>query len=115
MDKNHVLQSLFGVRKALIGAIHVGALPGTPASRLGVAQIAEVAAQEARIYQAAGFHGLIIENMHDRPYLKGEVGPEIGAAMAVIGAEVRRACPLPLGVKILAGANNWAIAVAHAC
>jgi len=115
MDKNHVLQSLFGVPRVLIGAIHVDALPGTPNNRLSVAEIAEIAAREARIYQAAGFHGLIIENMHDRPYLKGGVGPEIGAAMAVIGAEVRRTCPLPLGVQVLAGANNWAVAVAHAC
>jgi uncharacterized protein len=115
MDENHLLQSLFGAPRALIGAIHVGALPGTPANRLKVAQIAEIAAQEARMYQAAGFHGVIIENMHDRPYLKGEVGPEIGAAMAVIGAEVRDACTLPIGVQVLAGANTWAIAVAHAC
>jgi len=115
MDKNHVLQSLFSVPRVLIGAIHVDALPGTPNNRLSVAEIAEIAAREARIYQAAGFHGLIIENMHDRPYLKGGVGPEIGAAMAVIGAEVRRTCPLPLGVQVLAGANNWAVAVAHAC
>src|SRR5499433_3035191 len=115
MDKNLVLQSLFGVPRTLIGAIHVDALPGTPNNRLSVAEIAEIAAREARIYQAAGFHGLIIENMHDRPYLKGGVGPEIGAAMAVIGAEVRRTCPLPLGVQVLAGANNWAVAVAHAC
>ena len=53
--------------------------------------------------------------MHDRPYLKGSVGPEIVAAMAVIGAEVRRAVPLPLGVQVLAGANLSAVAVAHAC
>jgi hypothetical protein len=70
---------------------------------------------EARIYEAAGFHGLAIENTHDRPYLKGSVGPEIGTAMAVIGAEVRRAVGLPLGIQVLAGANSWAVAVAHAC
>ena len=33
----------------------------------------------------------MIENMHDRPYLKGAVGPEIVAAMTAIGREVRRA------------------------
>src|SRR5882724_4160586 len=115
MDSRHIIRELFGVERALIGAIHVDALPGTPANRRGVAAIAEEAVKEARIYQAAGFHGLIIENMHDRPYLKGVVGPEIGAAMAVIGAEVRRAVSLPLGVQVLAGANAWAMAIAHAC
>src|SRR2546421_198757 len=115
MDSRHIIRDLFGVRRALIGAIHVDALPGTPSNRRGVAAIAEEAVADARAYHAAGFHGLIIENMHDRPYLKGLVGPEIGAAMAVIGAEVRRAVPLPLGVQVLAGANTWAVAVAHAC
>ena len=57
----------------------------------------------------------MIENTHDRPYLKGSVGPEIVAALAVIGHEVRRAAALPLGVQVLAGANHAALAVALAC
>ena len=115
MDSNGILTSIFNISRALIGVIHLGALPGTPENRRDVASIAETAVDEARIYAAAGFHGLVIENTHDRPYLKGSVGPEIGAAMAVIGAEVRRAVLLPLGIQILAGANSWALAVAHAC
>lgn len=115
MDSNGVVSSLFGASRALIGAIHLEALPGTPGNRYGVATIAERALAEALIYESAGFHGLAIENTHDRPYLKGSVGPEIGAAMAVVGAEIRRATKLPLGIQVLAGANSWAIAVAHAC
>ena len=115
MDTNGIIQSVFGVSRALIGVVHAGALPGTPASRQGIAGIAEAASAEARTYAAAGFHGLILENTHDRPYLKGSVGPEIVAALAVIGVEVRRAAGLPLGVQILAGANSAAMAVAHAC
>src|SRR5260370_38248365 len=57
----------------------------------------------------------MIENTHDRPYLNAGVGPEIAAAMAVIGAEIRRATELPLGVQVLAGANQSAMAVALAC
>jgi hypothetical protein len=115
MDRCGVVNSLFGVPRALIGVIHVGALPGTPASQKSVSAIADDAVREARVYEAAGFHGLAIENTHDRPYLKGSVGPEIGAAMAVIGSEVRRAVSIPLGIQVLAGANLWAIAIAHAC
>src|SRR5437879_3934308 len=109
MDSNGVLSSLFGVPRALLGVIHSDALPGTPGNRLGVAAIVEMAVAEARVYQAAGFHGLVLENTHDRPYLKGSAGPEIVAAMAVIGAEVRRAAGLPLGIQILAGANTAAM------
>ncbi len=115
MDSKGVIHAVFGVQRALIGVIHVAALPGTPEGRLSIAEILETAVLEARAYEAGGFHGLIIENTHDRPYLKGSVGPEIVAAMSVIGAEVRRAAALPLGVQVLAGANTPSMAVAHAC
>jgi membrane complex biogenesis BtpA family protein len=115
MDTRQVTRDTFGVPRALIGVIHVAALPGTPRGQLAVAQIAERAVEEARIYAAGGFHALAIENMHDRPYLKGAAGPEIVAAMSVVGAEVRRAVPLPLGIQVLAGANEQSLAVAHAC
>ena len=115
MDKLGIIESLFGVRRALIGVVHLQALPGTPASKLSIADITAIAVDEARAYEDAGFEGVMIENTHDRPYLKGSVGPEITAAMAVIGFEVRRAVPLPLGVQVLAGANSRALAVALAC
>ncbi len=114
MDSHGSIASLFGAPRALIGVIHVGALPATPAARHGVEALAAQAAEEARLYHAAGFHGLMIENMHDRPYLRRSVGPEVVAGMAVVGLEVRRTAALPLGVQILAGANREALAVAHA-
>jgi uncharacterized protein len=114
MDTLGVVKSLFGVPRALIGVVHTGGLPGTPAGGESIARIVETAVAEARVYAAAGFHGVIIENTHDRPYLKGSVGPEIVAALAVIGHEVRRV-GLPLGVQVLAGANHGALAVALAC
>ena len=116
MDSRGVIKSLFGVERALIGVIHAQALPGTPGSRLAVSAIAQAAAVEARMYAEAGFHGLILENTHDRPYVKGAaVGPEIVSALSVVGTEIRRATSLPLGVQVLAGANRAAVAVAHAC
>lgn len=115
VDKLAIIDSLFGVPRALIGVVHLRALPGTPASELEIPAITAIAVEEARQYEAAGFHGLMIENTHDRPYLKAGVAPEITAAMAVIGAEVRRATKLPLGIQVLAGANSSALAVALAC
>ncbi|XP_053127348.1 uncharacterized protein F13E9.13, mitochondrial-like isoform X2 [Hemicordylus capensis] len=106
---------LFGrLKSVVIGMVHVKALPGTPGSMLPLAQITEDACREAEIYRAAGVDGVIIENMHDRPYTVG-VGPEITAAMSVLCASVKQACPrLPLGVQILCAANSPAVAVALA-
>jgi membrane complex biogenesis BtpA family protein len=115
MDSSGIIGALFGVPRALIGVVHSGGLPGTPASAGNIDQIVDTAVAEARVYASAGFHGVMIENTHDRPYLKGTVGPEITAALAVIGHEVRRAAALPLGIQVLAGANHSALAVALAC
>src|SRR4029077_13422345 len=108
-----LLQNVFGRSRALIGMGHVGALPGTPAAEASIGALAEAAVTEAELYRDAGFSAVMFENMHDRPYLKSAVGPEIVAAMSVIGREVRRAVSLPLGVQVLAGANREAIGGGH--
>ncbi|MCA9244798.1 MAG: BtpA/SgcQ family protein [Phycisphaerales bacterium] len=106
---------MFNRQPALIGMIHIGALPGTPRSADSIAALAERAAGEARLYADAGFDAVMIENMHDAPYLNGAVGPEIVAGITAVGLAVRAACSMPLGVQVLAGANCEAVAVAHAC
>ena len=115
MDSAGLIKALFGVPRALVGVIHVPALPGTPASDRTIDGIVEAAVADALVYASAGFHGLVLENTFDRPYLKGDVGPEIVAALAVVGLGVKRAARLPLGIQVLAGANHAAMAVALAC
>lgn len=105
---------LFKSAKPVIAMIHIEALPGTPAHRLSLAAIERKACDEARLYRAAGAHGIMLENMHDTPYLRGSVGPEIVSAMAIIARAVREVAGVPCGVQILAGANREAMAVAHA-
>ncbi len=105
--------SLFS-KKPIIGMIHVDALPGTPGFSGSVSGIINKARTEAQVYQDAGIDALAIENMHDVPYLKQEAGPEIVAAMTVIGHEVKQATGLPCGIQILAAANKEALAAAVA-
>ena len=114
MDRHGVVPSMFGAPRALIGCVHLDALPGTPRGGRSVALIAESALRDARAYQAAGFNGVMIENMHDRPYLRRQVGPEVVAAMTAVLAQLVGEVKLPLGVQVLAGANREALAVAHA-
>jgi membrane complex biogenesis BtpA family protein len=109
-----LIQDLFTNTKPVVGVIHVGALPGTPASKSCVEELTELAAREAAMYRDGGVDGLMVENMHDVPYLRGAVGPEIVAAMAVIARAVKSESRLPVGVQILAGANKEAMSVAHA-
>jgi uncharacterized protein len=101
-------------RPALVAMIHVGALPGTPRSRLTVGELSRSAVTEAGVLASAGVDAILLENMHDVPYLNHRVGPEIVAAMTAICGAVRDAVSLPLGVQVLAGANCEAVAVAHA-
>ena len=108
------MNSLFSRSKPVVGVIHVGALPGTPRSSATVGELVASAREEAKIYRECGVDGIIIENMHDVPYLRAEVGPEIVAAMTAIATEVKVECGLPAGIQILAGANIEAMAVAHA-
>jgi membrane complex biogenesis BtpA family protein len=109
-----VKRSLFTTARPVIGMVHLGALPGTPAAHGRMSDLIAAAAKEARIYRDAGVDGILIENMHDTPYLRHSVGPEIVAAMAVLGAVVKAESQLPCGVQILAGANREAVAVALA-
>lgn len=52
----------------LSGMLHIPALPGTPASSLGMTEILDRVMEETRVYSEAGVDGVIIENMHDTPY-----------------------------------------------
>ena len=100
--------------KLAVGMIHVGALPGTPRHHQSISDIVETARAEARVYRDAGINCLLIENMHDVPYTRGGVGPEIVAAMTMAAQAVRAEVDLPIGLQLLAAADVEAVAVAHA-
>ena len=105
-------KKLFGINKTVVGMIHVDALPGTPKYKGDVENIINSAVKEAMIYKNSGIDAIAIENMHDIPYLKRNVGPEIISLMGIIGREVKKASQLPCGIQILAGANKEALAAA---
>jgi len=111
---NNKFTNVFPDSKPLIAMIHVQALPGTPKNSLTVNQIAEQASKEARILSESGVQAIMLENMHDVPYLNRDVGPEIIAALTRIASEVRAVSNLPLGIQVLAGANKAALSIALA-
>lgn len=103
---------IFSTHKPVIGMIHLKALPGTPFHQLEPERIIEKALEEAFVYKAAGIDALMIENMHDIPYQKNKVSPEVVAMMAIIAREIKQNTALPLGMQILAGANIQALSAA---
>ena len=104
----------FSQPPALIGMVHVRALPGSPFYGNYLPAVFETAVAEAKLLAEAGFDGIMIENMHDIPYLNREVGPEITAMMTAVAVAIKREVDLPMGVQVLAGANQEALAVALA-
>jgi membrane complex biogenesis BtpA family protein len=100
--------------KSIIGMVHVRALPGTPRNSSKIDAIIAEAVRESLILTEAGVDAVMIENMHDRPYLNRNVGPEIVASMTAIASEIRRSFQVSLGIQILAGGNKEALAVALA-
>ncbi len=94
--------------------VHLRALPGTPGSTLRTSEIIALAIAEAQQLESAGFDALIVENMHDRPYLANASGADTVATFALATAAVINAVEIPVGVQILSGANLAALAVAHA-
>ena len=89
--------------------VHVGALPGTPRAAHGPRELVAEAVREARLLRDAGFDAIIVENMHDRPYLGHGIGPEVTACMAVVAAAVRAAVEVPLGIQVLGGGAREAL------
>jgi len=94
--------------------VHVGALPGTPKNNQQIESIVANALTDARVLEEGGVDAIMIENMHDRPYLNRKVGSEIVAAMTAVACRLRQEVSVPLGIQILAGANKEALAVALA-
>jgi uncharacterized protein len=104
---------LFNIEKPIIGMIHIDSLPGTPKYSGSVKAIIEKAKKEAALYHSCGINALMIENMHDVPYLNRVVGPEVISLMSVILYEIKNRYKMPAGLQILAGANKEALSAAH--
>lgn len=106
-------EGLFKNQKPVIGMIHVQALPWTPKFQGNINTVINKALNEAEIYKNSGIKAVMIENMHDIPYLNREVGHEISTLMSIIGYEIKCKTQLICGIQILAGANKAAIAAAN--
>ncbi|XP_004526255.1 uncharacterized protein F13E9.13, mitochondrial [Ceratitis capitata] len=111
-------RNVFGSKKCnVIAMIHVEALPGTPGYKGSWARIVEKAITEARNFVKNKVDAILIENMHDVPYLPNHLlGPETIACLSRVCNEIRQIVPpiIPCGIQILACGNKQALSVAKA-
>lgn len=101
-------------RFRLVGVLHLPPLPGAANyDGRSVRAIAEEAAQDASLLEAAGFSDVMVQDASDMPQ-PVTVEPPAVAALAIVGAAVRSATTMGLG--IIAGHNHGAasVAIAHA-
>lgn len=107
--------------KTLIGVIHLPPLPGAPlwrptAKGEPLETVIQRAVKEARILADAGFDGIIIENLGDRPYYPAAVPPETVAALTAVSLCVRKAVKqeTSVGVNVLRNDAQAALGIAVA-
>ncbi|RZC35007.1 F13E9.13, mitochondrial, partial [Asbolus verrucosus] len=89
----------------------------TPLSDSSVNALISKASAETETYLKHNIDGLLVENMHDVPYIQSKhFNPEIVATMTRICTEIKRIVPknLPCGVQVLAAGNKEALAIAKA-
>ncbi len=106
--------------KALIGMIHLPALPGAAGFSLrgpvdtqdALGAIIDRAVREATNLQDAGFDAVVVENFGDAPFHATTVEPHTIASMAQCVRALVGACRVPVCVNVLRNDAIAALAVA---
>ncbi len=112
------LDKIFGVKKPVIGMVHLRPLPGSPKYdpvNMGMKKIVETAVEEALKLEEAGVDGVQVENMWDIPYQRpADIGYETAAALAVGINEVKNKVKIPVGTECHMNGADCAMACAVA-
>jgi len=101
-------------RNAIIGMVHVSALPGAPLYGGSMRSVIDAALRDARALRDGGCDAMAFENFGDRPFFKDGVPAETVAALTRVIVEVAAEVALPFGVNVLRNDAASAIAIAAA-
>lgn len=97
-------------QRVVIGALHFPPLLGfSEFPGFEVAQ--ENAFKDLKAFEQGGVDAIIFENNYDIPHTEF-VGPEIGASMLLLGAEIKKATTLPVGISVLWNDYKTALSIA---
>ena len=101
--------------RAVIGVVHLAALPGAPGWGGDFAAVLDRAKADLAALAAGGVDAVVVENFGDAPFRAEAVEPETIAAMARVVTELRPLTALPLGVNVLRNDAAAALAIASIC
>jgi membrane complex biogenesis BtpA family protein len=101
-------------KNAVIGMLHLPALPGAPLATSSLETIIRAVVKDAKTLTDGGVHALMMENFGDVPFYPGRVPSEVVAMMTAVAVEVRKVSPLPLGINVLRNDGMSALAIAKA-
>jgi membrane complex biogenesis BtpA family protein len=102
-------------RPALVGVVHLGALPGAPRYGGQLAPVLAAALRDARALAEGGCDALLVENFGDVPFRGERVEAETVAALTLAVDRVQRELPgLPVGVNMLRNDARAALGVCAA-
>jgi len=111
------LEDFFGVRKPIIGMVHLWPLPGAPGyTGYGMQRIVDEALRDAETLLKGGVDALMVENMWDVPfYVQHDIPPEEMTAQAVAARAVVEAVDVPVGINVVSSTtaarrNSYALA-----
>jgi membrane complex biogenesis BtpA family protein len=106
-------KSRFG-GNAVIGMVHVAALPGSPMYGESMQAIVDAALHDARALRDGGCDAIAFENFGDRPFFKDHVPAETVAALTRVIVEVVAEVGMTFGVNVLRNDAESATAIAAA-
>jgi membrane complex biogenesis BtpA family protein len=96
----------------VIGVVHLLPLPTAPRWGGNLTAVIDRAEQEALALASGGVDALIVENLFDAPFTKGQVDPAVVSAMTVVVKKLMKLVSLPIGLNVLRNDSQSAMAIA---
>lgn len=101
-------------KHAIIGMLHLPALPGAPLASQEFSKIKDFVLKDAVALRDGGVDCLMMENFGDVPFFPDRVPAHVVSLMTSLACEVKASVGLPLGINVLRNDGMSALAIALA-